>query len=80
MTYLAKAYVMRLLVVMIVVVANSRQMRGNLGKGLAQSSRSSVERKIVHEQADRTGFAPSSFVEDSQQWTSSGFNDILHIC
>ena len=71
---------MRLLVVMIVVVANSRQMRGNLGKGSAQTSRSSVECEIVHEQADGTGFAPCSFVEDSQKGTSSGFNYILHIC
>ena len=62
---------MRLLVVMIVVVANSRQMRGNLGESLARTSRSRVECKSVHEQADRTGFAPSSFVEDGQQWTSS---------
>lgn len=71
---------MRLLVVMIVVVANSRQTRGNLGERLAQTPRSSVECKNVHEQADRTSLAPSSFVEDSQQWTGSGFNDILHVC
>ena len=71
---------MRLLVVMIVVVANSRQMRGNLGERLAQSPRSRVEYKGVHEQADRTGFAPSSFVEDSQQWTGSGSNNIFHVC
>ena len=32
-----------------------------------------------HEQADRTSFTPGGLVEDGQQWTSSGSNDVLHV-
>lgn len=64
---------------MILVVANSRQMRGNLHIS-ADDSRSVAKCKDIHEQADRTGFTPSGLVKDGQQWTSSGLDDVLKVC
>ena len=45
-----------------------------------ETSRSAINYIGVHEQTDRTGFATGGLVKDSQQWASSRFNDVLHIC
>ena len=65
---------------MILVVANSRQMRGNLQKISADDSRSMAKCQDIHEQADRTGFTPSGLVKDGQEWTRGGLNDVLKVC
>ncbi len=66
-TYLAKAYVIRLLVVMIVIVAKRRQMRGNLflidclGRDVPK-----MRRLNLQQQADRPSHTFRSIEENSQ--------------
>ena len=65
---------------MILIVANSRHMRGNLWSNVSGDFKSAINYEGVHEQTNRTGFTTGGLVKDSQQWASSRFNDVLQIC
>lgn len=80
-SYLANAYVMRLLVVMILVVAKRRQTSGKLHMGKLDSAKECLNRgtSSIHKETYSTSIAARRIGEYLKKRPCSGADDVINV-